>query len=182
MIAWCLRWNQHTKWIPNMNFDQTDIRLTIQPADDVALHQCFQNNLQELEFLDLYATEDGSYTELDPASFRPLFSGNLYPKLSYLGLHFTSNTDELVEYLVQSKFWGRLDVLDLSCNELSDYGVRYLLKSKKTSWLRKLDLHDNRLTQRYFAKLAELPCETDLRQRSDMTEDDDDDRYDSIWE
>lgn len=172
----------------NMNSDETDLprskSLTLRLADDEDLKQLFQNDLEELEFLDIHATDGRYFEDIDTELFEPLFSGELFPKLSYFGLHFTSNTDEIVEALVKSKFWGRLDTLDLSCNELGDHGVRYLLKSKKTAWLRKLNLHDNRLTERSLAKLAELPCETDLRQRQDMDEayNDDYDRYDSIQE
>ena len=104
-----------------------------------------------------------SFGPYSTRSFRELLEKADFPELTYLGITDSEIQDELTEVVLQSKFMGQIDTLDLSMGSLTDKGGELLLE-KISEWpnIKKLDLHYNYLSEKMAAKLAKLPIEVDV--------------------
>jgi hypothetical protein len=136
--------------------------------------------LPVLEHLELYlGTEnygwDGSVKDL-----APILSGELFPKLKYLGLRDSEIADDVAKAVAKSPLLDRIEVLDLSLGALADEGGEALLAAPAIKKLKKLDLHHHYLTDEVAERLRGLGIEVNLD--DGQGDSDPEDRYVSVSE
>jgi hypothetical protein len=106
-----------------------------------------------LEQLDLYLGTDnyGANTAIDDLA--PLFRGEVFPKLTSLGLRNSDLTDAMAGVIANSPILERIKTLDLSLGTLSDDGAKALMASEKLGHLEKLDIHHHFITPDVLGEL-----------------------------
>ncbi|MBN1430386.1 MAG: STM4015 family protein [Anaerolineae bacterium] len=119
-------------------------------------------NLPELEHLKLFLGTPNYGGDSTAADLAPLLAGDLFPKLTYLGLCNSQSADDIAKAVAQAPIVNRLDVLDLSMGTLSDEGAQALLDSPLIAGLKKLDLHYHYCSEVMMGKLKALPIEVDV--------------------
>ncbi|WP_392532542.1 HEAT repeat domain-containing protein [Nostoc sp. C117] len=131
--------------------------LILETADNyaLALAQVCTLELPSLEYLELWGGRC-RYSHFD--FFKTLFSGELLPNLSYLGLPSFENTDVLLEALVQSPIIERLAVLDISMGTLTDNGAENLLNCPSVNRLHTLNISKNCISPQIIQQLSQLDC------------------------
>lgn len=86
-----------------------------------------------------------------------------FPNLSYLGITDSEIQDELVQVVLDSKFMGQIETLDLSLGTLTDQGGALLLEAlPKWPNVKKLDVHYHYLSDEMAKKLCSLPITVDV--------------------
>jgi predicted DNA-binding WGR domain protein len=93
-------------------------------------------NFPNLEYLELWLGTDEYGANYTVADLQPILSGQLFPKLKYLGLRNCQRADELAGVVVNSPLLQRIETLDLSLGVLTDEGARALLLLPWTPRLR----------------------------------------------
>ena len=93
---------------------------------------------------------------------RPLLSGELFPRLEYLGLCNSEIADDVAIAVAESPLLERIKVLDLSLGTLGDAGVKALLRNPAIEQLEQLNLDHSWLSGGVQKQLAKLPIEVDL--------------------
>jgi hypothetical protein len=131
------------------------------------------SNFPNLEYLELWLGTDEYGASYTVADLQPILSGNLFPKLKYLGFRNCQLADELAGVLVNSPLLQRIETLDLSLGVLTDEGARALLLLPLNTTLKKLNLHYNYVSADMVGQLKSLPLTVDASKPSDMTKDDD---------
>jgi len=129
------------------------------------------SNFPNLEYLELWLGTDEYGANATVADLQPILSGNLFPKLKYLGLRNTQIADDVAGVVVNSPIVNRIETLDLSLGVLTDEGGKALLKLASPT-LKKLNLHYNYLSADVIKQLKALPFTVDASKPSDMDEDD----------
>ncbi len=104
------------------------------------------SDLPNLEHLELYLGTENYGANTAPDDLAPLLRGELFPKLTYLGLKDSEIADQIAAVAANAPILERLQVLDLSLGTLSDEGARSLMTSDKLQHLEKLDIHYHFLT------------------------------------
>ena len=95
-----------------------------------------------------------------------------FPKLTYLGIEDSEIQDELAQVVLESKFMGQIETLDLANGTLTDKGGELLLKElPKWPNVKKLDVHYHYMSDEMAGKLEALPLEVDA------SEGNEDERY-----
>jgi hypothetical protein len=84
----------------------------------------------------------------------PLFTGQPFPRLRYLGLRDSQIANELAVALAQSSVIEQIRVLDLSLGLLDDTGVLALLNNPALLKLEKLDIHYHYCTAKIIDRLT----------------------------
>lgn len=137
-----------------------DVILSIQKA-----------KLPKLKKLLLYIGIEDYGFDGDKDTIRELLEQADFPALTYLGITDSEIQDEIAEAVLDSKFMGQIDTLDLSNGTLTDKGGALLLE-KIPSWtnIKKLDLHYNYLSDEMAEKLEALPIEVDASDREEPEE------------
>lgn len=133
----------------------------------------------KLEHLELWlGTEEygGNSTVQD---LQPLFTGNLFPNLKYLGLRNCDYVDNICPVLVNSPIIERIETLDLSLGALSDTGGQALLKLPTDKNLKCVDLYYHYLSAEMMKKLQDMRLDVDV---SDSQEEDDEWRFVAVGE
>jgi predicted DNA-binding WGR domain protein len=125
-----------------------------------------------LEYLELWLGTDEYGANHTVADLQPILSGNLFPKLKYLGLRNCERADELAGVVVNSPLLHRIETLDLSLGVLTDEGARALLMLPLNTTLKKLNLHYNFFTPEMVRQLKALPFVVDVSKPSNMDTDD----------
>jgi len=105
------------------------------------LEQIFKADMPNLTHLELWVGTSDYGGETDISDWGPLLSGELFPKLKYLGLRNCDYADGLAEILKNAPILDRIETLDLSMGTLTDKGGAQLYQSEKIRALKKLDLH-----------------------------------------
>jgi predicted DNA-binding WGR domain protein len=148
--------------------------------DAGVISQVLACDFPQLEYLELWlGTEDyGGSVSIE--QLQPLFSGALFPKLTYLGLRNSDLADAICRAVVNSPLMERLEVLDLSLGTLSDEGGAALLALTGKA-LRKINLHHHYMTPEMVRKLRALPFVVDAS-TPDMDHYDEDDRFVAVGE
>lgn len=125
------------------------------------------SHLPALEHLELWlGTENyGASTRIEDLA--PLFTGQLFPHLRYLGLRDSDLSDEIAQEIAKSPLLERIEVLDLSLGILSDKGARALLESPATRSLKKLDIHHHYCTDEVVKQLQELGIAVDASEQEE---------------
>ncbi len=122
---------------------------------DLWIEQILDYNLPNLRTLD-FSLGTGYYGAFeDVHSFTKLFSGDIFPKLTQLGLKDSDKTEELVYELANSPLLDRLETLDLSKGTLTDEGMGILLNSQHLGNLRELNIEDNQLESEWLEIVKE---------------------------
>ena len=129
------------------------------------------SNFPNLEYLELWLGTDEYGANATVADLQPILSGNLFPKLKYLGLRNTQIADDVAGVVVNSPIVNRIETLDLSLGVLTDEGGNALLKLASPT-LKKLNLHYNYMSADVIKQLKALPFTVDASKPSDMDEDD----------
>jgi hypothetical protein len=93
---------------------------------------------------------------------QPLFRGELFPKLKYLGLRDSEIQDSVAIAISKAPILQQLEVLDLSLGTLGDVGGMALANSPDVKGLRKLDLRHHYLSPEVEARLKAIGIEVDL--------------------
>jgi hypothetical protein len=89
----------------------------------------------------------------------PIFSGELFPKLTYLGLRNSEYSDSIAVTLANSPVINTIKVLDLSLGNLGDDGAEALLNCPAVNQLDILNLYDSCLTEEMVERLKLLDVE-----------------------
>ncbi len=132
-----------------------------------------------LEHLELYLGTDNYGWDGSIDDLQPLLSGELFPKLTYLGLRDSEIADEVAAAVAAAPIVERIKVLDLSLGTLTDAGAQALLESPLVAKLEKLDLHHHFCSDEMAQRLSALPPEVDV---SDKQAEEDDYRYVAVSE
>jgi predicted DNA-binding WGR domain protein len=141
------------------------------------------SRLPALEHLELWLGTDeyGGNTEID--DLVPLLSGKLFPKLRYLGLRDSDESDAVAAAVASSPVIGRIATLDLSLGTLGDAGAEALLASPGVAKLQRLDIHHHYVSEALVKKLKGLGIDLAAHDRQDADEHDgESERYVSVGE
>jgi hypothetical protein len=143
------------------------------------VRQVCQSQLLALEHLELWlgSPEYGGDTTID--DLQPILSGQLFPKLRYLGLRDSEIADDIAIAIANAPILDRIEVLDLSLGTLGDVGAEALLASPAVAKLDKLDLHHHFISEEVVARLVGIGIEVDV---SDLQEEEGYGRYVSVSE
>ncbi len=115
------------------------------------VNQICKIELPALEYLELWLgrAEYGGTSSIE--DLMPILSGNLFPKLKYLGLRNCEYTDDIAFAIVQSPIIEQLLELDLSMGTLGDEGAKALLNCPAVQQLDILDLSQNYVSNEIVA-------------------------------
>ena len=132
-----------------------------------------RSEFPELEHLELWlgTQEYGGDSRVE--DLQPILSGDLFPKLKYLGLRNCEFADDVAAVIVNSPLVRRIETLDLSLGVMTDEGGRALLSLPTDGLLQHASLHYNYLTTEVTKLLKKLPIKLDLSKPSHMDPDDD---------
>lgn len=111
------------------------------------------SELPSLEHLELWLGDDNYGATAEIVDLAPLFTGKLFPKLSYLGLRDSELSDAIAAAVAHSPVLERLRVLDLSLGTLSDDGAAAFLSSPAAARLELLDIHHHYCSDEMVGKL-----------------------------
>ena len=94
-----------------------------------------------------------------------------FPKLSYLGITDSEIQDELAQVVLNSKFMGQIETLDLSMGTLTDKGGALLFETlPKWPNIKTLDVHYHYLSDEMEEKLCSLPITVDVSEGEEPDE------------
>ena len=142
--------------------------------DRNVFNEIINADLPALEHLELWLGTDDYGGNVRIADLRPLLSGQLFPRLRYLGLRDADNVDEIAAIIGTAPILDRVLALDLSLGNLSDEGGRALLGSDRLKRLRTLDLHHHYLSDEMMERLRREYPNADLSDQKEADEDGDD--------
>jgi len=123
--------------------------------------------LPALEHLELWLGTPNYGGDSTVDDLRPLLSGDLFPKLTYLGLCDSEIADAVAAAVADAPVLRRLHTLDLSLGTLGDEGAAALLASPLVAGLAKLDIHHHYCSEEMTARLRSLPIEVNADERED---------------
>jgi hypothetical protein len=146
--------------------------------------QIFAGNLPALEHLELWLGSDYYGGDSSVDDLRPLLSGNLFRKLTYLGLCNSKYSDDIAQAIVQAPIIERIKVLDLSLGTLGDEGAEALLNCPAVKQLNTLNVAENFLSDEMIERLKQLNVEViaDEQKEEEDEEEDEYKRYCSVSE
>ncbi|WP_019501546.1 STM4015 family protein [Pseudanabaena sp. PCC 6802] len=98
-----------------------------------------QSQLPELEHLELWLGIPYYGGNTTVADLQPILSGQLFPKLRYLGLRDSEIANDIAVAIATAPILDRIKVLDLSLGLLGDEGASALLASPAVAKLDKLE-------------------------------------------
>ena len=146
--------------------------------------QIFAGNLPALEHLELWLGHDYYGGDSSVDDLRPILSGNLFPKLTYLGFCDSEYSDDIANAIVQAPIIERIKVLDLSLGTLGDEGAEALLNCPAVNHLDTLNVAENFLSDEMVERLKQLNIEViaDEQKEEEDEEDYEYRRYCSVSE
>jgi hypothetical protein len=141
------------------------------------------SELPSLEHLELWLGDENYGANAEIVDLAPLFTGKLFPNLSYLGLRDSELSDAIAVAVAHSPVLERLRVLDLSLGTLSDNGAAAFLASPAAARLELLDIHHHFCSDGMIGKLKAAGIEVDAGDQQEPDEDGDDSyRYVAVSE
>ena len=143
------------------------------------LTELAQASLPALEHLEIYLGTENYGWDGTIDDVQPFLSGELFPKLKYLGLRDSDIADEVAKAAAVAPIISRLETLDLSLGTMGDEGAEALLASPAIKKLKRLDLHHHYCTEEVIERLQKLGPEVDL---SDVEDEGRYGRYVSVGE
>jgi len=126
------------------------------------LRDVLASKMPALEHLELWLGDSGYGWDGTVDDLQPLFPGELFPKLKYLGLRDSQIQDEVAIAISKAPILQQLEVLDLSLGTLGDAGGMALVNSPGVKRLRKLDLRHHYLSPEVEARLQAIGIAVDL--------------------
>lgn len=189
-VSWIMQGNFSGLWaaLPNLR------SLTIKGSMDLVLGDICHEGLEELAIIcgglgsDVIRSVQNAklpnlkklllYIGIDDYGFdgnadtvKELLDKADFPKLTYLGIVDSEIQDELAKVVLESKFMGQVETLDLSLGTLTDQGGQLLLDTlPKWPNIRNLDVHYNYLTDEMAQKLEKLSIAVDASERNQPDE------------
>jgi hypothetical protein len=140
------------------------------------LQQIYKLELPALEYLDLGFFKGPNNTQPNATEVAPMFSGNFFPNLKYLGFRGGRDYNKIATALIRSALVHRLIGLDLSDGNLGDKGAEALLNCPAINRLQILNVSQNRLTKEMVQKLSKLKCKVNAKSQKYYH------RYSPTWE
>ncbi|WP_435110044.1 STM4015 family protein [Nocardiopsis synnemataformans] len=133
------------------------------------------SGLPALEHLELWLGMEDYGGDTSPADLAPVLSGEVFPRLRYLGVRNAQKLDEWIPVLAGAPVVKRVEVLDLSLGCLTDKGGQVLLEHADAfAGLRGLDLHHHFLSEemeeRLYDEFDGLGVDVDLSDRQEPEE------------
>lgn len=143
-----------------------------------AVREVCAAHLPALEYLELWLGTSNYGGDATIDDLRPILTGDLFPRLTYLGLRDSEIADAVAVALADAPVLRRLHTLDLSLGTLGDEGAAALLASSLVAGLGnglgnglgKLDIHHHYCSEEMTARLQSLPIEVDASEREDEDE------------
>lgn len=132
------------------------------------VRELFLCDLPALEHLELLFGEENYGFDGSVEDLQPVLSGQLYPRLKYLGLMNSAIANDIGAVVVNSPIVDRIEVLDLSMGNLDDAGVQSLhgLAAKRN--LKCVNISHHYASDEAVAELrAALTCELVAEDRKD---------------
>ncbi len=181
-VSWIIQGNYSKLWaaLPNLK------ALTIKGSTDLELGEICHEGLEELTIIcgGLGSDVIKSIQNAKLPNLKKLllyigiedygFDGNAdtvkellekadFPNLSYLGITDSEIQDELAQVVLNSKFMGQIETLDLSMGTLTDQGGALLLETlPKWPNVKTLDVHYHYMSDEMEEKLSALPITVDV--------------------
>lgn len=141
------------------------------------------SELPSLEHLELWLGDENYGATAEVVDLAPLFTGKLFPKLSYLGLRDSELSDAIATAVAHSPVLERLRVLDLSLGTLGDDGAAAFLSSPAAARLELLDIHHHYCSDEMVEKLKAAGITVDASDQQTPDEDGDEfNRYVAVSE
>ena len=129
------------------------------------------SDFPNLEKLILYVGVEDYGFEGDIEIFRPLFSKERFPKLTYLGLVNSEEQDSIVEMFLESDILPQLETMDISAGTLKDEGAQLLLDNMdKIAHLKFINMRYNYLSKDMKKQLQNLPMKIDIAETEEADE------------
>lgn len=138
--------------------------------------------LPSLEYLELWLGRDEYGGTSSIEDLMPIISGEVFPKLKYLGVRNSEYSDDIAFAIVQSPLIERLLELDFSMGTLGDDGAEALLNCPAVNQLDTLNVSDNCLTDDMVEQLEQLDIEVLAKPLRNRGQKSPDDRYCSVAE
>lgn len=127
--------------------------------------------LPNLKKLHLYIGVDNYGFDGNADTIKELLEKADFPALTYLGIVDSEIQDELTALVLESRFMGQIDTLDLSLGTLTDKGGALLLeKIPGYPNIKKLDVHYHYLSDKMVEQLKKLPIEVDVSEPNEPDE------------
>lgn len=137
------------------------------------------SKMPNLEHLELWLGTEEYGGGSSVQDLQPILSGNLFPKLKYLGFRNCEYADDIAGVVVNSPIIERIETLDLSLGVLTDVGAEALLSIPQGGSLKKVSMHHHYATAPVLRKLKALDVTFDT---SGSQDDDDDWRFVAVGE
>jgi len=151
--------------------------------DASVVRDVLRSELPALEHLELWLGTDNYGANTTIADLEPLFAGELFPSLRYLGLRDSDLENEIAQAIAQLPLLERIRVLDLSLGVLGDTGAQALLDAPALAKLEKLDIHHHYCSQEMVTRLEALPIALDASEAETPDEyDGEEQRYVAVGE
>ena len=129
------------------------------------------SDFPNLEKLILYVGVEDYGFEADIEIFRPLFSKERFPKLTYLGIVNSEEQDKIVEMFLESDILPQLETMDVSAGTLKDEGAQLLLDNMdKIAHLKFINMRYNYLSKEMKKQLQSLPMKIDIAETEEADE------------
>jgi hypothetical protein len=135
------------------------------------------SHLPSLEHLELWLGDEGYGATAEIVDLAPLFTGRLFPRLTYLGLRDSELSDAIAVAVAHSPVFERLRVLDLSLGTLSDNGAAAFLSNPNAARLELLDIHHHYCSDEMIDKLREAGVRVDSGDAQQPDKEDGDESY-----
>lgn len=181
-VSWIIQGNYSKLWaaLPNLK------ALTIKGSTDLELGEICHEGLEELTIicgglgsdviksiqnaklpnlkkLLLYIGIENYGFDGNADTVKELLEKADFPNLSYLGITDSEIQDELAQVVLNSKFMGQIETLDLSMGTLTDQGGALLLEMlPKWPNVKTLDVHYHYMSDEMEEKLSALPITVDV--------------------
>jgi hypothetical protein len=152
--------------------------LTVQSGglDVQIVRDILASDFPNLEHLDLYLGMEDYGANVTLEDLMPLLQGELFPKLTTLGLRNSIFTDEIAAAIATAPILERIKTLDLSLGVLSDEGAKVFSSAEKLGSLEKLDIHYHFVNAEPLvelkAHLRKLKIKIDASEAQEPDEDD----------
>jgi Leucine-rich repeat (LRR) protein len=136
------------------------------------LEEITSARLPELKRLELYLGVEDYGFDGGIEDVLPLMKGDLFPKLTYLGLKDSEIQDEIAVAIADAPILDQLDTLDLSYGTLSDAGGEALLASERIKKLKHLNLSYHYMTGELLERWKNSGLSVDVTDQQEADEDD----------
>jgi hypothetical protein len=128
--------------------------------------------LPELKKLELYLGVEDYGFDGGLEDIMPLLKGDLFPKLTYLGLKDSEIQDEIAIAIADEPILDQLEILDLSYGTLTDEGGKALLASERVKKLKHLNLSYHYMTDELLLRWKQSNLSVDVTDQQESDEDD----------